>query len=53
MTIIFKKYYSDESLYDLSNDISDVFDSPEYKELPEEDGFKLGTFKVKIEWCEE
>lgn len=51
--MIFRKRYSDESMYDLSNDISGLFDDEAYLELPEEDGFKTGTFTVTVTWEED
>ena len=50
--MIFRKRYSDESMYDLSNDMADLFYEEAYLELPEEDGFKTGTFNETVT-CEE
>ena len=55
--IIFEKEYSDESLYDLAEDVGESvmdYHNPKYKKLPEdEDGFKKGIFTVTIEWKNE
>lgn len=53
-TILFHKTYSDESLYDLPEDVGDACNpnfSPEYASLPEDEHrFKKGTFTVTITW---
>lgn len=55
--ILFYKNYSGESLYDLSRDIHESFDSdfnPTINIVPQDEhGFHKGTFKVTIEWIEE
>lgn len=50
---IFEKEYSDESLIDLSEDISDaVFDN--YADIPtDEFGFREGRFVVTVVWEKE
>lgn len=51
--LIFEKEYSDESLIDLAEDISDaVFDGDLF--IPkDEDGFRQGTFTVRVIWEDE
>lgn len=52
--IIFEKKYSGESIYDVSQDLADAFDSsynPAINDIPvDEYGFQSGTFTIKIEW---
>ena len=51
---IFENTYDGESLYDLSRDVHEAFDTDFnelVKQIPvDEDGFHEGTFKVSIEW---
>lgn len=51
--LIFKKDYSDESLIDLAEDISDaVFDDGLF--IPKDEyGFWQGTFTVRVIWEDE
>jgi hypothetical protein len=52
--ILFKKLYSDESLYDSSRDMADWLDSESYILLPEtKDGFKRGSFEITITWTDD
>jgi len=51
---LFKRSYSDESAYDLAEDVMDAL-NPEYnslvKEIPmDEWSFRTGTFTVTITW---
>lgn len=54
MKVIFKKRYSDESAYDLPEDVADALDG-DLNELMNDvpwndDGFRKGTFTVTITW---
>lgn len=52
--MIFEKTYDDESLVDLDRDVSEaIIDefNPAVAQIPQDEhGFKLGSFKVTIEW---
>jgi len=51
MKTLFQKKYSDESLYDLEEDIHFALaaDNPKFAEIPVDDnGFREGTFIVTI-----
>lgn len=54
---IFRKEYSDESLYDLGQDVEEAI-NPEYNDLitkipKDEHGFMKGSFQVTIEWVQD
>lgn len=55
--IVFDKDYDGESLYDLSRDIHEAFDSNFNSiilDIPRDEfGLMTGTFNVKIEWRED
>jgi len=49
--VLLKKEYSEEDLYDLERDVSEIHDFPkdaEYKRLKNDDDFKAGTYLVTI-----
>ena len=55
--ILHQKDYDGESLYDLSRDIHECFNSdfnPPALEIPQDEyGFHKGTFRVTVEWIPE
>jgi len=54
--ILFSEQYDGESIVDVHRDFSELWDemfNPVMSEIPSEDGFWRGTFKVTVEWSEE
>jgi hypothetical protein len=53
-TILFKKEYDGESLYDAGRDFDEAFDAtfnPAVNKIPHDEyGIQLGTFRVTVEW---
>lgn len=56
MKTIFNQTYDGESISDVHRDFSELWDeafNPIMSEIPSEDGFWKGSFKVIVEWREE
>lgn len=49
--ILFERAYDGEYLFDLQEDIDNMYYSDKFNKLPEyEDGFQKGTFHVIVTW---
>lgn len=56
MKLLFEQKYDGESIVDVHRDFSELWDemfNPIMSEIPSEDGFWQGTFKVTVEWSKE
>jgi len=54
--VLFSESYDGESVVDVHRDFSELWDesfNPMMSEIPSEEGFWKGTFKVTVEWIEE
>ncbi len=54
--ILFAQEYDGESIVDAHRDFSELWDerfNPVMKEVPSEEGFWKGTFKITVEWVDE
>lgn len=53
--VILHKEYSDESVYDMERDVSELFESKEYSLVPSDkkSGFKRGKFALTVIWHDE
>lgn len=54
--VLFSESYDGESIVDVHRDFSELWDerfNPIMSEIPSEEGFWQGSFKVTVEWIEE
>lgn len=52
--VILHKDYTDENIYDMERDVSELFESKEYSIIPaNKSGFKRGKFALTVIWHDE